>query len=129
MMNKVNDILQQFSREIDHTAQIFDVHRNAPPLTRNQSPVAGAIKWSRSLFARVKQTMNKLMGVETDIRGEDSGKEVHGKYMSFARTVMNFEKERFAAWSETADAIAMHHLKQPILRKHPESGRSMFIKI
>ncbi|GMH41526.1 hypothetical protein BSKO_09436 [Bryopsis sp. KO-2023] len=123
MMNKVNDILQQFSREIDLTAQIFEVHRDTPPLTRNQPPVAGAIKWSRSLFARVKQTMNKLMGVEADIRGEDSGREVHEKYMSFARAVMNFEKKKFSAWAETADGIAMQHLKQSILKKNPESGK------
>lgn len=123
MMNKVNDILQQFSREIDHTAQIFRVHRDSPPLTRNQPPVAGAIKWSRSLFARAKQTMNKLMGVEADIRGDQAGQQVHDKYLSFAREVMKYEKQQFCSWSENADGIAMHNLKKPILANNSETGK------
>ena len=76
MTNKLNDILDQFSREIDLVSEIFEFQREKPPLTRNQPPVAGAIKWSRSIFARVKQTMSKLMTVEEEMMALELGHEV-----------------------------------------------------
>lgn len=50
--------------------------QDAPPLTRNMPPVAGSIKWSRSLFARVKQTMQKLQDVEAELLQGETGQEV-----------------------------------------------------
>lgn len=67
VINKFNDILDQFAREIDSTTEIFENNREKPPVTKNQPPVAGAIKWARSLLARTKQTMNKLRNTEEEI--------------------------------------------------------------
>ena len=67
VINKFNDILEQFAREIDTTTDIFEQHKDSPPVTKNQPPVAGAIKWARSLLARVKQTMQKLQKTEEEI--------------------------------------------------------------
>lgn len=39
-------------------------------------PVAGSVKWSRSLFARVKQTMQKLQDVEAELLQGETGQEV-----------------------------------------------------
>ncbi len=97
----MNDILQQFSREIDATAAIFDSMKVSsracgwyasnchlacctaqdglqgdPPVTRNQPPVAGAIKWERSLFQRVKQTKQKLDTVEKELMADEGGQQV-----------------------------------------------------
>lgn len=63
-MNKFNDILEQFAREIEQTADIFERNKDAPPVTKNQPPVAGAIKWVRSLLERLKRTMAKLLSTE-----------------------------------------------------------------
>lgn len=42
MMSKLADILEQFEREIIAAHEAFDRGKAAPPLTRNQPPVAGA---------------------------------------------------------------------------------------
>jgi hypothetical protein len=42
VINKFNDILEQFAREIDTTVEIFEKHKDTPPVTKNQPPVAGA---------------------------------------------------------------------------------------
>lgn len=42
MMSKLADILEQFEREIISAQEAFDRCKAAPPLTRNQPPVAGA---------------------------------------------------------------------------------------
>ena len=47
-----------------------------PPVTRNQPPVAGAIKWERSLFQRVKQTKQKLDTVEKELMADEGGQQV-----------------------------------------------------
>ena len=39
-------------------------------------PVAGCIKWSRSLFARVKITMQKLQDVGPELLQGETGQEV-----------------------------------------------------
>lgn len=42
MMNKLVDILEQYLREILGAQDMFERCKAAPPLTRNQPPVAGA---------------------------------------------------------------------------------------
>lgn len=57
----------QFAREIDQTTTIFEENKHKPPVTKNQPPIAGAIKWARALLARLKQTMIKLHSTEEEI--------------------------------------------------------------
>ena len=38
-------ILQQFLLEIKRVDTIFVTHKDNPPLTKNQPPIAGAIHW------------------------------------------------------------------------------------
>ena len=52
------------AREIEQPAEIFESNKEAPPVTKNQPPVAGAIKWVRSLLERLKRTMAKLLSTE-----------------------------------------------------------------
>ena len=116
MMDKFNDILEQFSRELMITRQIFDVNMNNPPATRNQPPVAGAIAWSRSLFSRVRKTMSRFQAdADEEMKSEAAAAECLRKYTSLAKTVMQFEKAWFRGWAENVDSMAMYHLKQPII--------------
>lgn len=93
-------------------------YRDNPPLTRNQPTVAGSIKWSRSLFARVKQTMCKLQAqVEDEMMALELGHEVNQKYLSLARQVMKFEKALYQGWLSNIDADALSYLKLNILAR------------
>ncbi len=49
--------------------------QDKPPVARNQAPVAGAIRWSRSLFARCKRTHVLLSGMEPTLLQESSGRQ------------------------------------------------------
>eukprot|EP00210_Caulerpa_lentillifera_P005286 g5050.t1 len=122
VMGKTQDILTQFSREIDVARSIFDVQRVDPPIARNQPPIAGSIKWSRCLFARTKQTMDKLTAFHQDIQADSIGMEVQDKYMSFARMVLLYEKKKLKNWQTTSDGICLESLKLPILKKEQERG-------
>ncbi|GLI59150.1 hypothetical protein VaNZ11_000978 [Volvox africanus] len=124
VMNKFNDILEQFAREIEQTAEIFDKNKDVPPVTKNQPPVAGAIKWVRSLLERLKRTMSKLLSTEEEIvRTTEVGQAVEAKFKAFARAVMQTEKKWFSGWSDTINGVAMQHLKQTIFRRNPTTNR------
>ena len=75
MMKKFNEILTQFEREVDNINQLFVTHKDAPPISRNQPPVAGAISWSHSLFLRIKQTVLRFQTMKELIDSE-AGKSV-----------------------------------------------------
>lgn len=75
MMKKFNEILTQFEREVDNINQLFVAHKDAPPISRNQPPVAGAISWSHSLFLRIKQTVLRFQTMKELIDSE-AGKSV-----------------------------------------------------
>ena len=49
--------------------------QDKPPVARNQAPVSGAIRWSRSLFARCKRTYVLLNTVEPGLLQEPAGKQ------------------------------------------------------
>ncbi|KAF5830619.1 hypothetical protein DUNSADRAFT_14266 [Dunaliella salina] len=124
VINKFNDILEQFAREIDQTTTIFEENKHAPPVTKNQPPIAGAIKWARALLARLKQTMIKLHSTEEEIiRTTEIGCNVESKFRSFAKAVMFYEKKLFSTWSDSINTITMQHLKQPIFIKSSVTGR------
>lgn len=91
LFDKQNEILLQFGREIDNLLQIFERQKLDPPITRNQPIVAGAIRWSRSLFARIKKTMKRLQGSTlADVLTSDevrSGKKRGGEFAKECLTV------------------------------------------
>lgn len=99
------------------------VCRCNPPLTRNQPRLAGSIKWSRSLFARIKQTMSKLYSVENEMMQLELGQAVHDKYMALARRVLAFEKHLYCEWLSGLEAAALTYLKQNILARDASTGR------
>ncbi len=47
VMEKFIDILHQFMKEVDGIRVIFDANKDNPPSSKNQTPVAGAVQWSR----------------------------------------------------------------------------------
>jgi len=56
---------------------LFEESREDPPVYKNQTPVAGAIYWEKSLFHRMKRTILRFMTVEAMMH-TDQGKAVSG---------------------------------------------------
>lgn len=78
---------------------------------------AGNIAWARTLFHRVKVTMNKLTTLGCNFQDTGSGLDVQQNFLSLAKSMLKYEKNWFSKWSETVEQIAMARLKQPILQK------------
>ena len=60
--------------QIQSVRRLFEEGREEPPLTRNMPPVAGGIRWSRSLLGRLRRTWARLQGLEGDLEGLDAGR-------------------------------------------------------
>ncbi|KAI7844971.1 hypothetical protein COHA_001338 [Chlorella ohadii] len=111
-------LLHSFQRIQIHTVRrLFEEGRNDPPLTRNQPPVAGAIRWCRSLLGRVRCTWVRLQALSGKLEELDAGRRAAAAMTELARSVMQYEKGRFAEWSATVDAAVTAGLQQPLLTR------------
>eukprot|EP00741_Cyanophora_paradoxa_P015322 tig00000194_g14791.t1 len=119
MMEKFTDILIQYSKEVDMVKEIFEAHRDKPPVTKNQPPIAGAISWSRSLFYRIKKTIIRFQEME-DMMASEEGKAVTKKYIAVAKAMKEYETKLFNEWKTDVDQTAMVHLKAALLRREAE---------
>ncbi|KAL2092820.1 hypothetical protein ACEWY4_012618 [Coilia grayii] len=110
MMQKFNDILAQYSKEVDIINDIFLKHKENPPLCKNQPPVAGAIYWERSLFHRIKHTIIRFLEVEEMLESEQ-GKMVKAKYLEVGMGMRDYEVKKYESWREETE------LSLPLLMK------------
>ena len=102
----------------------FHSNHSKPPVSKNQPPIAGAIKWARGLLSKTRQTMSKLLLTEGDIiKNTDIGQSVESKFKSFARLVKQFEDKLYLTWFENADSSTMSHLKLSVLTRNSETGK------
>ncbi|XP_073386148.1 dynein-1-alpha heavy chain, flagellar inner arm I1 complex isoform X3 [Physcomitrium patens] len=117
MMEKYNDILNQFLKEINFTREVFLKELAAPPITRNQPPVAGSINWARSLFLRIRKTMRCFQAQGNDMMKNVLAQELDIQYRGLAKQMMNFEKTWVTEWAQSVNSQILFYLKQPILSK------------
>ena len=61
--------------KVDVIYALFKAGHVAPPIYKNQPPVAGAIGWERSLFYRIKHTILRFQEID-DMLNSDQGKMV-----------------------------------------------------
>ena len=118
IIGKMQDILEQFSREIDSTRHIFNTKRRSPPLNRDQPPVSGAVHWARSLFYKLRHTMRLFLDCVEDqqaIRSTPAAQEVNAKFLALAKLMLNYEKQCFKSWKEEIETTLESCLMQPVL--------------
>lgn len=93
---------------------IFLEGKEAPPVTKNQPPVAGAIGWSHSLFLRIRQSMAKFQSME-ELYTTEHGKSVHRRFVAVSKEMRHFQQGLFSEWRDSVNALAMRNLKENIL--------------
>ncbi|KAG8456021.1 hypothetical protein GDO86_001999 [Hymenochirus boettgeri] len=121
MMMKFNDILEQYSKEVDIVNNLFQQHLGNPPLCKNQPSVAGSIYWERSLFHRIKHTIVRFLEME-EILSWERGKAVKAKYLEVARKMKEYEDKKYETWKENTEQTLPLLLKRSLLIKVHNSG-------
>jgi dynein heavy chain len=114
MMEKFDDILMQYSSEVELASKLFFENKENPPTYKNHPPVAGAIIWATALYHRVKKPIMRFRTMEGLLKRE-RGEAVKKQYLVLARAIDEFIKENFNRWRERVSRVAVDCLKQSIL--------------
>jgi dynein heavy chain len=86
MMQKFDDILQQYSKELSKMHRLFEARQHDPPLYKNHPPVAGSIAWAASLFRMAKKPIMRFVSMPSLLETE-TGEKIKQEYMQFAMQV------------------------------------------
>ncbi|XP_046382890.1 dynein axonemal heavy chain 10 [Ischnura elegans] len=97
LMTKFDVILHNFIQEISTVEYIFQKKKNNPPLQRNQPPVSGAVFWVRSLFAKLKRPLLKMLSVP-EYKNTILMPQVEILYKSVARQMKEYEDNLLEKW-------------------------------
>ncbi|KAL7749213.1 hypothetical protein RI367_005365 [Sorochytrium milnesiophthora] len=128
MMSKFNDILLQYSKEVDIIDEIFRKNEANPPLAKNQPRVAGSIAWSRSLFQRIKKTVVRFQSMPEMLQSEQ-GRAVAKKYLTVAKAMRQFEIDLYSNWCHQIEVNSLHYLKSFVLAKKPATKPSLLDQV
>ena len=114
MAEKFDDILLQYSKEVEVISELFHNDKSSPPTFKNFPPVAGSIAWARSLYHRVKKPILRFKTMKNLLESE-KGTEAKEKYLVLARAIDVYIKERFEQWNSVVPETATSCLKFSIL--------------
>uniref|UniRef100_A0A8D3BG74 AAA+ ATPase domain-containing protein n=1 Tax=Scophthalmus maximus TaxID=52904 RepID=A0A8D3BG74_SCOMX len=100
LMRKFNHILALYCKEVDIINELFKANKDNPPL--NKPPVAGSIKWARSLLYRIKHTILPFLDLPEMLESEQ-GKVAKDKYVQVALQFRHYEMETYEHWLAVTD--------------------------
>ncbi|GMH67856.1 hypothetical protein TrLO_g3024 [Triparma laevis f. longispina] len=111
---RYNDILEQYTSELEAVEKIFLENKDSPPIYKNFPPTAGAIKWALDLYQRAKKPILRFKAHEGLLNSE-YGEVVKNKYLTFARSVDSYKNILYKEWEARVTFVATEKLKEPIL--------------
>ncbi|XP_074525804.1 dynein axonemal heavy chain 10 [Halichoeres trimaculatus] len=94
---KFNDILTLYHKELETVNGIFEAQKDQPPLNKNEPPMAGAIRWVRSLFHSLKKTIIPFLRV-TEMAKCALSKVVKEMYVELTSRIGNYEAQKYKDW-------------------------------
>ena len=116
LMQKFEDILKQFEKEVATMEDLFHEGSETPALYKNHPPVAGSIFWERSLFHRMKHTIVRFLTMDEMMEGNE-GVHAKEKYARIGREMWTYEKHKFAKWVEESEPKLKQLIKRNLLVK------------
>ena len=135
LQSKADKILQQFHSEIVRVEGIFTSLNKAPPLTKNQPPIAGSIHWSTSLIMRLRKPYIRFRdSAPTGNDGSHSGglfrgatgEMVQRRCLEVVSMMRNYNTERFERWKDEVRSSTSAFLKRNILTVVKENDADVY---
>ncbi|XP_052132221.1 dynein axonemal heavy chain 5, partial [Frankliniella occidentalis] len=97
MDEKYSRVLQYCEKEVEHILRLFRRQKDDPPLPRNFPPIAGRIKWSRSLNSHLEELVQGV-SAHPVLKTLHATAELIRKYNHVSNTLNNYEAEMINAW-------------------------------
>uniref|UniRef100_A0A1I8GPI6 DHC_N1 domain-containing protein n=1 Tax=Macrostomum lignano TaxID=282301 RepID=A0A1I8GPI6_9PLAT len=114
LMQKFNDILDQYEKEITNVNRLFEDGRDDPPCHQYQSRIAGSINWERHLFYTIKRPILKFQR-EEEMMGSDRGKIVRAHYLKVGKSMRDYEEQLHKEWTKSVEDNLDQLLKKNLL--------------
>jgi|JI9StandDraft_1071089.scaffolds.fasta_scaffold63556_5 dynein heavy chain len=96
-------------------SELFNMHKENPPIPKNMPPTAGKIAWARSIMNRIKGPIFKFKTKE-GLLTKDEGPEVTKRYITLSKQLdVEYEEKIFTAWNSKNTEHAISDLKLNIL--------------
>uniref|UniRef100_A0A4W6GCG3 Dynein axonemal heavy chain 10 n=1 Tax=Lates calcarifer TaxID=8187 RepID=A0A4W6GCG3_LATCA len=109
LMRKFNDVLAQYCKEVDSINELFEAKKDKPPLNRNEPPVAGSIRWVRSLLHRIKHTILPFLEVPEMQECEQRN------VVSYFTVIRDYEVKKYEQWTAETECNLPLLMKKPLL--------------
>lgn len=114
MDEKYMRILRYCEKEIERILKLFKKQRDEPPLPRNFPPIAGRIKWSRSLELHLSELVTSISS-HAVLQTLPLTKDLENRYKSVKVILAEYEQEMTTLWLSQDVAVADPCLLQPVL--------------
>lgn len=97
MDDKYRRILKYCEKEVERILKLFRKQRDDPPLPRNFPPIAGRIKWSRSLECHLAELVSSV-SAHPILQILPATKDLENRYNSVKTILSEYEDEIVAIW-------------------------------
>jgi len=118
---KYMSIFRRYGEDLHNIQQLYEKHKDNPPIPRNMTRIAGNIHWSRQLLRRITNPIRQFQQQPRVFHSKDS-KKIVKHYNRLARTLIEFETLWFQAWVKSCDT-AKKGLRAKLLVDDPQTGK------
>ncbi len=130
-------LLELFKQDLKQTQAIFQegkllVERvdERSPISSNMPPIAGALNWTRGLFDRVTEPMERLSQLSASIQEREEFKDVQKLYNSLLKSLKEFEETKINEWVQDVEENTEEHLNKFLLiKEETEAAEEGFIRV
>lgn len=93
-------------------------------------PIAGALNWTRGLFDRVNEPMERLSMLNSVIQEREEFKDVQKLYNSLCKSLKEFEEAKISEWVQSVEENTEEHLNKFLLvREETELASEGFVRV
>ncbi|CAF0880138.1 unnamed protein product [Rotaria sordida] len=102
---KYAKILQQYSKDLDAVAKIYQKNSKDPLISRDLPPTAGRIMWARQLYKRIQQPMDIFIANKTILQYPEA-KKIIKNYNQLSKVLLSYELLYHRGWLRQVDVVA-----------------------
>lgn len=111
-------LVQSYGSDLKIVQDLFLRFRDAPPISWNLPPVAGALSWCRGLVERIEHPMRKLEDLNQAVMEREEAKQVYKLYGAMMATLHEYEQQKVEEWNREVEASSQTKLTYPLLVRH-----------
>jgi dynein heavy chain len=117
---KYAKILQQYSKDLDSVAKIYQKNSKEPPISRDLPPTAGRkyfpfpsfsisfsgrITWARQLYKRIQEPMDIFVSNKTILQYPEA-KQIIKNYNELSKVLLSYEMLYHRGWLRQVDVVS-----------------------